>query len=102
MLGNAAEFRAERLPEGELPKAGLQTRSKAHEASEMLPVAVGEVTAYEAESKWKCLPMRVEDVSVRESEHAVCGLASEVSKLECVPLGDVVPVEQKVLPNVER
>ena len=28
VMGNAAEFRAERLPEEELPKAGLQTRSK--------------------------------------------------------------------------
>ena len=52
-MGNAAEFRAERLPEGELPKAGLQTRSKASEASEMLPVAVVEVTANEAEDNWK-------------------------------------------------
>ena len=42
VMGNAAEFRAQRLPEEELNKAGLQTRSKASEASEMLPVAVGE------------------------------------------------------------
>ena len=47
-MGNAAEFGAERLPEGELPKAGLQTPSKASEVSEKLPVAVGEETAHEA------------------------------------------------------
>ena len=41
VMRNAAEFRAERLPEEELPKAGVQTCSKASEASEMLPVAVG-------------------------------------------------------------
>ena len=56
VMGNAAEFGAERLPEEELPKAGVQPRSKASEASEKLPVAVGE--AYEAEAKWKCLQMR--------------------------------------------
>ena len=39
-MGNAAEFRAQRLPEEELPNAWLQTRSKASQASEMLPVAV--------------------------------------------------------------
>ena len=54
VMGNAAEFRAERLPEEELPKAGVQPRSKASEASEKLPVAVGEVTEHEAEAKWKC------------------------------------------------
>ena len=70
-MGNAAEFRAERLPEGELHKAWLQTPRKASEASEMLPVAVEEVTAYEAEANWKCSPMREEGVSVRESEQAV-------------------------------
>ena len=31
VMGNAAEFRAQRLPEEELPKVGLQTRSKASE-----------------------------------------------------------------------
>ena len=78
VMGNAAEFRAQRLPEEELPKAGVQTRSKASEASEMLPVAVGEVTANEAEANWKCLPMREEEASVRESEHVVGGLPSDV------------------------
>ena len=66
-MGNAAEFGPERLPEEELPKAGVQTRSKASEALNMLPVAVGEVTAYETEAKWKCLQMREEELSVRES-----------------------------------
>ena len=70
VMGNAAEFRADRLPEEELPKAGVQIRSKASEVLEMLPVAVGEETAYEAEAKWKCLQMREEELSVRESEHA--------------------------------
>ena len=81
-MGNAAEFRAERLPEEELPKAGVQTRSKASEASEKLPVAVGEVTEHEAEAKWKCLQMREEELSVQESEHAFGGLPSEVSRPE--------------------
>ena len=80
-MGNAAEFGAERLPEGELPKAGLQTPSKAFEASKMLPGAVGEVTAYEAEDKWKCLQMREEELSVRKSEQAFEGLPSEGSGL---------------------
>ena len=78
-MGDVAEFRAQRLPEEELPKAGLQTPRKASEASEMLPVAVGEVTEHEAEAKWKCLPRRGEEVSVLESEHAVGGLPSEVT-----------------------
>ena len=39
-MGNAAEFGAERLPEEELPKKGVQTPSKASEVSEKLPVAV--------------------------------------------------------------
>ena len=81
-MWNAAEFRAERLPEEELPKAGVQPRSKASEASEKLPVAVGEVTAYEAEANWKCLPKRGEELSVWESEHAFSGLLSEVSRPE--------------------
>ena len=53
-MGNAADIRAERLPEEELPKVVVQTRSKASEILEMFTVAVGEVTAYEAEAKWKC------------------------------------------------
>ena len=44
--GNTAEFRAERLPEEELPKAGVQPRRKASEVLEMMPVLVGEETAY--------------------------------------------------------
>ena len=87
-MGNAAEFRAQRLPEKELPKAGLQTLSKAFEASEMFPVAVGEVTAYEAEAKWKCLQMREEELSVRESEHAFGGLPSEGSRPETEQTGE--------------
>ena len=67
----------------------------------MLPVAVGEVTAYEAKASWKCSPMRGEEVSVLESEHAVGGLPSEVPRPERIALCDVVPVEQQVL-NVER
>ena len=81
-MGNAAEFRAEGLPEEELPKAWLHTRIKASEASEMLPVAVVKATAYEAEAKWKCLQMREEELSVRKSEHAFGGLPSEVSRPE--------------------
>ena len=81
-MGNATEFRAERLPEGELPIAWLQTPRKASEASEMLPVAVGEVTAFEEEAKWKCLQMREEELSVRKSEHAFGGLPSEGSRPE--------------------
>ena len=60
----------------------MQTRSKSSEASEMLPVAVGEVTAYEAEAKWKCLQMREEELSVRKSEQAFGGLPSEGSRPE--------------------
>ena len=41
-------------------------------------------------------------MSVRESEHAVGGLPSEVPRPERIALCDVVPLEQKVLPNVER
>ena len=85
---DAAEFGAERLPEGELPKAGLQTRSKASEASEMLHMAVGEETAYEAEAKWKCLQMRQEELSVRKSEYAFGGLPSEVSRPETEQTGE--------------
>ena len=81
-MGNATEFRAEGLPEKELPKAGLYTRRKSTEASEMLPVAVGEVTAYEAEAKWKCLQMREEELSVLESEHAFGGLPTDGSRSE--------------------
>ena len=87
-MGNAAEFRAQRLPEEELPKAGPQTPRKASEASEKLPVAVGEVTAYEAEAKWKCLQMREEEWSVRESEHAFGGLPSEVLRPETEQSGE--------------
>ena len=83
-----------------MPKAGLQTLRKASEASEMLPVAVGKATAYEAEAKWKCLLMRKEDIYVRESGHAVGGLPSEVPRPERIALCDVVPVEHKVLHNV--
>ena len=43
---------------------------------------VGEETAYEAEAKWKCLQMREEELSVRESEHAFGGLPSEDSRPE--------------------
>ena len=89
---NAAEFRAERLPEGELPTAWLQTPSNASEASEMLTVAVKEETAYEAEAKLKCLQMIEEELSVRESEHAVGGLPSQVPRLERNALCDFVPV----------
>ena len=89
VMGNAAEFRAERLPEEELPKAGVQTRSKASEVLEMLPVEVGEETAYEAEDKWKCLQMREDGVSVRESEHAFGGLPSEVSRPETEQSGEM-------------
>ena len=88
VMGNAAEFRAERLPEEELPKAGVQTPSKASDALEMLPVAVGEVTAHEAEATWKCSPMREEELSVRESEHAFGGLPSEVSRPETEQTGE--------------
>ena len=87
-MGNAAEFRAERLSEEELPNAGVQTRGKASEASEMLPVAVGEVTAYEAEAKWKCLQMIEEELSVRKSEHAFGGLPSEGSRPETEQTGE--------------
>ena len=69
-----------------MPKAGLQTPSKASEASEKLPVAVGE--AYEAEAKWKCLQMREEELSVRESEHAFGGLQSEDSMPETEQTGE--------------
>ena len=79
---------------------GLQTPSKASEVSEKLPVAVGEETEHEAEAKWKCLQMREEELSVRESKHAFGGLPSEVSRPEHIALCDGVPVEQKVLPNV--
>ena len=88
VIGNAAEFRAERLPEEELPKVGLQTRSKASEVLEMLPVAVGEETAYEAEAKWKCLQMREEELSVRKSEHAFGGLPSEGSRPDTEQTGE--------------
>ena len=87
-MGNAAKFKAEILPEEELPKAGVQTPSKASEASEMWPVAIGEVTAYEAESKWKCLQMREEELSVRKSEHAFGGLPSEGSRPETEQTGE--------------
>ena len=87
-MGNAAEHRAQRLPEEELPKAGLPSPSKASETSEMLPVAVGEVTELEAEAKWKCLQMREEELSVRESEHAFGGLPSEVSRPETEQTGE--------------
>ena len=87
-MWNAAELRAQRLPEEELPKAGLQTRSKATEASEMLPVAVGEESAYEAEAKWKYLQMREEELSVRKSEHAFGGLTSEGSRPETEQIGE--------------
>ena len=80
----------------------MQPGGKASEASEMLPVAVGEVTACEAEAKWKCLQMREEELSVGESEHAFGGLPSEALRPERIALCDVVPVEQKVLPNVDR
>ena len=88
VMWNAAEFRAERLPEEELPKAGVQTPSKSSEVSEMLPVAVGEETAYEAEAKWNCLQMRQEELSVRKSEHAFGGLPSEVSRPETEQTGE--------------
>ena len=88
VMGNAAEFGAERLPEEELPKVGLQTPSKASEVSEKLPVAVGEETEHEAEAKWKCLQMREEELSVRESEHAFGGLPSEVSRPETEQTGE--------------
>ena len=87
VMGNAAEFRAERLPEGELPKAGLQTPTKASEVSEKLPVAVG-VTEHEAEDKWTCLQMSEEELSVQESEHAFGGLPSEGSRPETEQSGD--------------
>ena len=54
----------------------------------MLPVAVGEETAYEAEAKWKCLHMIEEELSVRESEHAFGGLPSEVSRPEIEQTGE--------------
>ena len=53
MKGNTAVFSTEGSHEEKLPEAGLQTHSKASEASEMMPVAVGEVTAYEAKDNWK-------------------------------------------------
>ena len=54
----------------------------------MLPVAVGEETAYEPEAKWKCLQMREEELSVRKSEHAVGGLPSEGSRPETEQTGE--------------
>ena len=86
-MGNAAEFGAERLPEEELPKKGVQTPSKASEVSEKLPVAVG-VTEHEAEDKWTCLQMREEELSVQESEHAFGGLPSEGSRPETEQTGE--------------
>ena len=86
-MGNAAEFRAQRLPEEELPNAVVQPRSKASEASEKLPVAVG-VTEHEAEDKWTCLQMSEEELSVQESEHAFGGLPSEVSRPETEQTGE--------------
>ena len=66
----------------------MQTRSKASEVFEMLPVAVGEETAYEAEAKWKCLQMREEELSVRKSEHAFGGLPSDGSRPETEQTGE--------------
>ena len=66
----------------------MQTRSKASEVFEMLPVAVGEETAYEAEAKWKCLQMREEELSVRKAEHAFGGLPSEGSRPETEQTGE--------------
>ena len=44
--------------------------------------------AYEAEAKRKCLQMREDELSVRESEHAFDGLPSEVSRPETEQSGE--------------
>ena len=54
----------------------------------MFPVAVGEVTAYEAEAKWKCLQRREEELSVRKSEHAFGWLPCEGSRTETGQTGE--------------
>ena len=51
-------------------------------------MAVGEVTKHEAEAKWKCLQMREEELSVRQSEHAVGGLPSGVPRPETEQSGE--------------